>query len=386
FQPLILQVQQTIKSTKLDLSQAQSQQQSRGASAGLAGRIDTDKVALTNLQQSQISLQQQLAAQSNSIISLNPARHPAGPSSPRPLLDTILAALLGLMIGVGSLLLTDYLDDSPRSPEHLSQELGAPIFASLPRVQRKAGADLEVLANPHSDAAEAYRILRTSIRFANVDAPIHSVLVTSAGVGEGKTTTACNLAVTFAQAGVRVVLIDADLRRPSVHRALHLENSVGLTSVLCAQNDVQWSSVLQPGPVAHLHVLTAGPQPPNPAELLSSRRMRRIMEHLSERADLVIVDAPPLLAVADPAVLSLMTDSALLVTDVEETSLHALQRARESLAAVGASISGIVLNKVPRGKHAYYHYYGEGYYSEAAAFEDASPRLSIEEQAAASGS
>jgi Mrp family chromosome partitioning ATPase/capsular polysaccharide biosynthesis protein len=336
-QPLLQQVKALIAQTKADLQTAQAALRTPGAdTAGLTTRIDNDNQQLNSLQGQQLSLQQSLLGQLNSIILLDPAQAPQGPTSPRPLVNTLLAALVGLMIGVGGVLLADYLDDSPRSPEHLSAELGVPIFASLPRITRRKGQLPETVTNPHSDAAEAYRILRTSIRFANVDAPIRSLLVTSSTVGEGKTTTATNLAVTFAQAGVRVVLVDADLRRPTVHEAFDLDNTVGLTTVLYS------------------------PLPPNPAELLSSRRMHRVMEHLSGFAELVIVDSPPLLHVADPVVLALMTDASVLVTDVEHSSLHGLQRAKEALAAVGVSVAGIVLNKVPRGRSEYY-YYADGH-------------------------
>jgi non-specific protein-tyrosine kinase len=358
-QPLLQQVKGQIAYYTADLQAAETALQARnGDAATLTARVDNDNQTLTSLQQQQLQLQQSLASQANSIILLNPAQAPTGPTSPRPLVNTLLAALAGLMIAVGGILLADYLDDSPRSAEHLSSEMGVPILASLPRITRRKGQLPETVTNPHSDAAEAYRILRTSIRFANVDAPIRSLLVTSSNVGEGKTTTATNLAVTFAQAGVRVVLIDADLRRPTVHDAFELDNTVGLTTVLCSQRDLQWSEVLRPGPVASLQILTAGPLPPNPAELLSSRRMHRVMEHLRANAELVIVDSPPLLHVADPMVLAPMTDAVLLVTDVERSSLHGLQRAKEALAAVGASIAGIVLNKVPRSKSEYYYYAG----------------------------
>jgi capsular exopolysaccharide synthesis family protein len=362
--PLLKQVTDQIAAATKDRAAAQAGLKSgTGDTAGLTTRIATDTTTLDGLAQQESNLKIQLAAQRNSIILIDPARAPASPTSPRPMLNTLLAALVGLLIGVGAILLADYLDDSPHSPEHLANELGAPIFATLPRVARRKGGLPEMVVNPHSDAAEAYRILRTSIRFANVDSPIRSLLVTSSNTGEGKTTTAANLAVTFAQAGVRVVLIDADLRRPSVHQSFDLDNEVGLTSVLYSQRDVQWSEVLHQGPVARLHILTSGPLPPNPAELLSSRRMSRVMEHLSSWAELIIVDSPPLLAVADPLVLALMTDGVLFVTDVEQSSMHAMQRSREVLGSVGASITGIVLNKVPRGKAGYYEYATGGYHS-----------------------
>ncbi len=376
-QPLLSDVTQKINAARQDRDAALQElaiSPSGAASANLTTRIDDDNATLQQLQQNQVELQQQLAAERNSIILLDPAQAPSTPSSPRPLLNTIIAALVGVLLGVGGVLLVDYLDDSPHSPEHLATELGAPIFATLPRVVRKKGQLPEMVVNPHSDAAEAYRILRTSIRFANVDSPIRSLVVTSSTTGEGKTTTASNLAVTFAQAGVRVVLIDADLRRPNVHEVFDLDNSVGLTSVLYSQREIQWGDVLQPGPVPRLHVLTAGPLPPNPAELLSSRRMSRVMDHLRGWAELIIVDAPPLLAVADPVVLALMVDAVLLVTDVENSSVHSMQRSRESLASVGAKISGIVLNKVPRGKMGYYDYSHDGYHSTGTVVEN--PNLS----------
>jgi tyrosine-protein kinase len=372
-QPLLSQVKAQINSTQADLNDAETALHTPGAdTVTLTARIDSDNQALLGLRQQQIQLQQSLATQANSIILLDPAQAPAGPTSPRPLVNTLLAALAGLMIAIGGILLADYLDDSPRSPEHLSSVMGAPIFASLPRVTRRKGQLPETVTSPHSDAAEAYRILRTSIRFANVDAPIRSLLVTSSNVGEGKTTTATNLAVTFAQAGVRVVLVDADLRRPTVHEAFDLDNTVGLTTVLYSQRDLQWSEVLRPGPVPRLQILSAGPLPPNPAELLSSRRMHRVMEHLRANAELVIVDSPPLLHVADPVVLALMTDAVLLVTDVERSSLHGMERAKEALAAVGVSLAGIVLNKVPRGRSEYYYYAG-GYRPEGGDAQNVGP-------------
>ncbi len=207
--------------------------------------------------------------------------------------------------------------------------------------------------------AEAYRSLRTSIEFASVDAPVRTLLVTSAIPGEGKTTTAANVAVVFAQAGRRTILLDADFRKPGVHRIFDLPNSEGLSNLLRSDGTLI-DQVAQPTEQPGLRIVTTGPLPPNPAELLGSQRMRTILGRLREAADLVVIDSPPLQAVTDAVLLSAATDGTLLVIDAGRTHRGAVQRGRESLAQAGAHVLGVVLNRLPeRASGRYqYDYYG----------------------------
>lgn len=214
---------------------------------------------------------------------------------------------------------------------------------------------------PRSPAAEAFRVLRTNLQFMGLDRPLASLVITSAGPEEGKTLTAANLAVAFAQSGQRVVLVDADLRRPMVHRTFGLSHGLwrGLTSVLTSAADL--GSVLAQTPVEGLRVLPSGPIPPNPAEMLGSQRMRHLMAALLEQFDLVVYDTPPVLAVADAPILAAVSDGTLLVVRANKVSHPLARRAHEALSAVKARVLGVVLDGVPgRARSGYYdyHYYG----------------------------
>jgi len=216
-------------------------------------------------------------------------------------------------------------------------------------------------------AAEAYRTLRTNLEFASVDEPVRTLLVTSSIPGEGKTTTSSNLAVAFAQAGRTVILVDADLRKPGIHKLFDLPNASGLSSLL-RTDDVAIDDVAQATEEERLRVVTTGPLPPNPAELLGSHRMQTILERLVAAADLVIVDSPPLQAVADAAILASITDGTLLVIDAGRTRRAAAGRGREALAKSGARVLGAALNRLSQrghGDYVYYDYYG-AYGAEAA--------------------
>ena len=213
---------------------------------------------------------------------------------------------------------------------------------------------------PRGPAAEAYRTLRTNLEFASVDEPVRTLLVTSSIPGEGKTTTSSNLAVAFAQAGRRVILLDADLRKPGVHKLFDLPNTSGLTSLL-RTDDVTVDDVAQVTEEERLRIVTTGPLPPNPAELLGSHRMQTILERLVAAADLVIVDSPPLQAVTDAAILASITDGSLLVIDAGRTRRAAAGHGREALAKSGARVLGAALNRLSQrghGEYVYYDYYG----------------------------
>jgi non-specific protein-tyrosine kinase len=216
-------------------------------------------------------------------------------------------------------------------------------------------SDLVTLANPHSPAAEAYRTLRTNVQLSSIDAPIRTLLVTSAGQDEGKSTTLANLGVTFAQAGNRVILFDCDLRRPTLHTLFKVPNDSGLTSWLLT--DGTGAPPLVETSVEGLRLLTSGPQPPNPSELLGSRRLEAAIARVQQEADLVLFDSPPVLAVSDAAVLSRKVDAVLLVVSAGKTKRDQASRARQQLDRANARILGVVLNNARLDSSAYSGYY-----------------------------
>lgn len=209
---------------------------------------------------------------------------------------------------------------------------------------------------PASLAAEAFRVLRTNLQFLGLDEPLRSMVVTSAAPGEGKSTTVANLGVTFAQAGTRVCLVDADLRRPMLAKLLGLENWTGLTTALIGQSPLE--ECVKKTPVEGLWLLPSGPVPPNPAELLGSERMAGLLERLKAEYDLVLIDSPPVLAVTDAAVLAPRTDGVVLVIRAGQTDRRAVQRARTALETVHARVLGAVLGGVAQAeKEGYYYSY-----------------------------
>lgn len=220
-------------------------------------------------------------------------------------------------------------------------------------------AELITHVDPMSAASEAFRVLRTNLQFMGLDKPLKSILITSATPGEGKSTVAANLAVTFAQAGLNVCLIDADLRRPRVAKLFGVDNWRGLTTAVVSQSGLE--ADLQPSGVPGLTLLTSGPIPPNPAEMLGSARMSRLLEGFEARFDMVIIDSPPTLAVTDAAVLAPKVDGVILVIRSGQVARQQAIRAKEALEAVKANLLGVTLSAVPNeGREGYYYYY---YYS-----------------------
>jgi polysaccharide biosynthesis transport protein len=304
---------------------------------------------------------------SNLLSVVEPAVAPDSPVSPRPLLNTVLAALLGLMVAVGVMIVWVHLDDAIRDPDQVREVAGLSTLGVISRMKGdKAQSEMYRLATllyPQSSNAEAYRTLRSNIEFASVGAPIRTLLVTSAVGGEGKTVTASNLAVVFAQAGRRVLLVDADLRKPGVHSMFNLANAHGLTTLL-RSDDVSLDAIAQVTEQDNLRVLTTGPLPPNPAELLGSPRMQAILETLMAGGDLVIFDSPPLQAVTDAAILSSFLETTILVIDAGRGRRRAVRLGSETLARAGASVLGAVLNRIPVRANAEADYYGTYYRSE----------------------
>lgn len=304
---------------------------------------------------------------SNLLTVIEPATAPSGPISPRPLLNTLLAAILGLLVAGGTAAASEYFDDSIKDSDEVLEVAGLSTLGTIARMRgdrsRSVIYRLAALLYPRSGVAEAYRTLRTNIEFASVDAPIQTILVTSSTPGEGKTTTAANLAVVFAQAGRRVILVDADLRKPGIHLVFDVPNAHGLTTLL--RSDQPLDSITQATEQENLRILTTGPLPPNPAELMGSKRMQTVLDRLKVGVDLVIFDSPPLQAVADSAVVSSFMDATLFVIDARRGRRSAVRQGRETLAKAGANVIGAVLNRIPAGAHSgYADYYGGSYGSE----------------------
>lgn len=217
---------------------------------------------------------------------------------------------------------------------------------------------LITLTNPRSPVSESYRTLRTNIEFTSIDEKLQVMMVTSAGPGEGKSTTIANLAVTFSQADRKVILVDADLRKPTAHKTFFLSNRWGLSSVIAQKCSLQES--IQDTDVPNLSVLTAGPIPPNPAEIMASKRMTALIEELRGLYDIVLIDSPPLLAVTDAQIISTKSDGVVMVIDQGSVKREIAKKAIDNLHHVNARILGVVLNNVKRkaSEESYYYYYG----------------------------
>lgn len=286
---------------------------------------------------------------------------PTTPVSSSTASNVIMAAMIGLALAVAAAFLLEYLDDTIRTPEDIDRTLNLAALGTIANVRGGSpGAELISTRQPRSPATEAYRVLRVNIQFSMVDRTLRTILVTSANPDEGKSTIACNLAIVMAQAGARVILVDGDLRRPTLHRIFALPNSSGLTSVLL-DPDTQLPALIQASGVDNLRIMTSGPQPPNPSELLGSKRMESVIEALQQEADIIIFDSPPVLAATDGLVLSSRVDATILIIRAGRTRRSPARRAREALKTVGANTLGAVLNRLAKSEHSMYqgYYYAE---------------------------
>lgn len=311
---------------------------------------------LVSLRATAATLLSYAATSATNLLSVvEPAEAPADAISPRPLLNVLVAAVLGFMIALGIALLAEYMRDSVSSPDEVEAVSGYSTVGAIGKIKGVDGngESYELVASLHPRAAitEAYRRLRTNLDFAAVDTPNRSLLVTSARAGEGKTVTASNIAIVYAQSGRRVLLVDADLRLPRVHLAFGLVNKVGLTSVLVADRTII-DGFAHATATPNLSVVPSGPLPPNPAELLGSHRMRSFLEAALSAYDLVVLDSPPLQGFADAAVLSSMMDGTLLVVDASRSRRRAVKQAGETLARAGANVVGVVLNRASGPEYA----------------------------------
>ncbi|PMC74780.1 polysaccharide biosynthesis tyrosine autokinase [Brachybacterium sp. UMB0905] len=285
---------------------------------------------------------------------ITPATVPTSPASPSLTRNLAIGVVLGLMAAVAMAIVRDLLDNRVRRAEDLERTFERPVIAKIPYSRDTKHLPLIASQHPQSVQAEAYRDLRTNLQFMGLAEGKRSVLLTSSLPAEGKTSSAINLAHVVAQSGGKVLLIDADLRRPSLHHYMGLEGNAGLTTVLIGEADLE--DVIQPMATDGLDVLASGPIPPNPSEILGSEAMEQLLAQATAEYDYVIVDAPPLLAVTDSVVLSRLVGGALVVARSEHVRRHQLQQALEKLEAVDAKILGIVLNRVPTSGRSSYRY------------------------------
>lgn len=298
----------------------------------------------------------------NNIIIDEHARIPTQPISPRTVTNTLLAGVVGVMLAVGVVFLIEYLDDTVKDPDSMESVTGLSTIGIIPKYTPRAENEKLVMeAQPRSPDAEAYRQARTNVQYVGVSQDLATILITSANANEGKSTTAANLAIALAQADSKVVLIDTDLRRPSLHHKFNVPNNMGLTNLLLSkENDVAF---IQETETPNLRLITSGPLPPNPAELIHSARMKDIFDWLHEEVDYLVLDSPPVLAVTDAVLLSQLASTTLIVVEAGKTRQQSLLLAARQIEAVNGHIAGLIINKInPRRSGYYYNYYYQSNY------------------------
>jgi polysaccharide biosynthesis transport protein len=295
----------------------------------------------------------------NNISIVDRATQPIFPRSPNLLLNLALALLGGLVLGALSAVGLDYLDDSFKAPEDIEREIGLPVIGVIPKPKSVALIEEELL-DARSAMAEAYRSLRTGLQFATSEGLPRTLLVTSSKPSEGKTTTTISLAKSLAHIGLEVLLIDGDLRNASVHKRLYCNNEMGLSNYLSGSQKPE--DVVQATDVKGLVVMTSGPLPPNPAELLNGPRMPSLLALASESFDIVLIDGPPVMGLADAPLLSSTTQATLLVVAANETRRSTVKTALKRLQFARANIIGVLLNKFDAKQTGYGYGYGYGDY------------------------
>lgn len=291
---------------------------------------------------------------------ISPAETPTVPVSPRRALNFAIAAVLGTLLGLALAFLAENLDDRMKNPEEVEERIGAPVLGYIPHVKEWADSHQSTVASEShtaSGAAEAYRTLRTNLRFVSLGRPLQTVLVTGAVAEAGKSTCAANLAAALARGGDKVVLVSADLRRPTIHKFFGVTNSRGLIDAL--DPDFPLENALQVNEIPNLRILASGGLPPNPTEILESTRFGQILSQVKSLADFVVIDAPPVLGLGDSSALASTVDGILFVVRTGGVTKREVSHAADQLRKAGGQIIGCLLNAVEaeEGYGYYYHYY-----------------------------
>jgi capsular exopolysaccharide synthesis family protein len=348
--------------------------------------VDTNKTLYQDFLNKTNQANAQRAEQQNNLSIIERAEVPSYPTGPRRGLSILMALTLSSAFAFGMAFFLDYLDNTVKTVEDVSRFAQLPALSVIPAsgaaphgrfsargikalghvsaagsLEPATGIAMLPSLDGRSSAAEAYRVLRTSVLLSSAGHAPKSILITSGQPGEGKTTTVVNTGVSLAQTGASVLIIDCDLRRPSTHKVLGIDHERGLSTYL--SRDVPLDDVIQKLQIANLSLIPCGPIPPNPAELIISEKMKEMLKELSERYDHILIDSPPLINVTDPVILSTMVDGVILVVHGGKSTRDVLRRARHELTTVGARIFGVVLNNVDLKHEGYDDYYYSRYYS-----------------------
>ena len=319
----------------------------------LEGELSENRNDLRTLQQDYEQLLLDSADEAEAVVISEPAQVPIKPVSPRPFINMFIAALVGGMVAVGIAFILETFDDTKKIPEILSQKYDLSTLGTI-GLLKNGEAGLVVESSPRSPSAEAFRALAANIRYAGLDKPIKTLLVTSPHPMDGKSLVASNLGVAFSQSENSVIVVDADLRLPMIHKLFGVEQEMGLTESLLKNSLDGNLRTIRP---EHLSVLTSGTILPNPTEVIGSQRMKNILVQLSKKADIVVIDSSPLLLAADAKTLATEVDGVLLIIRSGKTTTQAASEAVESLRQVKANIIGVVLNGEPNKKDGYYYRY-----------------------------
>lgn len=367
------EVQLRLDGAKAEVLELARKVNAEGRTDQLAAELEIATGAYTALAEKleQLRINEQLEIGSGKVVSTAVVR--PDPVSPRPLRNGAIGLISGIVLGVGIALLSEHLDNSVKTDEELEGILGAPVLGHIPtdRASRAPERRLAIVESPGSSTAEGYRVLRNSLDFINFQHDIKTVLVASAIPAEGKSTVSANLAASLAQAGQKVVLMSCDFRRPTTEQFFGVANTIGLSDVLTGSHEL--AAALQRPGEDHLVILTSGKMPPNPSELLGSKKMQELVGELEEWADWVVIDAPPLLAVADPAAVARWVDGVLVVMRAGACARDAATRAKEMLDNVGARVIGAAVwdlgdsgsgSGYQYGKYRYGGYYYTAYQGE----------------------
>jgi succinoglycan biosynthesis transport protein ExoP len=349
--------------------------------------VETAKALYTDFLQKTNQASIQVAEQHSNLQIIEPAAVPVAPISPDRLRIILIGFLVSLVAGIGLAFVLEYLNNTIKTVDDVGRYVNLPTLAVIPamgagnarllparkgspaalaaagssRAATQASFIQALTVDSHSLFAEAYRSLRTSVLLSSAGQAPKTILITSSQSGEGKTTTTINTAIALAQLGASVLMIDADLRRPSMHKLFGADHTRGLSTYLSREIEVE--DLIQKLPLPNLSLLPCGPIPPNPAELVSSERMKELLRMVSERYDHILIDSPPLINVTDPVVLSTLVNGVILVVHGGRSARHIVRRARQELASVGAKIFGVVLNNVDLKRAGYDDYYYYRYHS-----------------------